>query len=672
MTVSSRQSERVVVWTSALTLPVLFALIPTFLRGRRFTIYYTRRSRLGQPLAWLMRLFWITRPIHVKDVDRYNCPVDDSQSPRLRVQAIVPNQVTATFFERHRDLINSLPYPDARVRRNRVVTNLQKAVAGATRELMESVELARLQLRQEGTTARRLVIVNPSAAVTQIVSLMEIEPDVEFVAPWNHRNSLLAWMVRRIVASVLGLRWRRSRDSSLPNAIATEYWHGLDRTTKLNDFLWWWDSGIAPERVVAYFDRSDRPAMGQVVARLQSIGFRCVATNSRGVGDLPHLRWRATPGFALSMARLRSYLPVYAWALWKGPEGRWLACRTLEMLQQSQQWEDFLTDFNIRAIFHYSEGTMDGLSLACDATGAARIGYHWSHYPWPEACVAALHQVYFAWGSHTREILGLADSCTDHMLISGCTIHRAHNGSAAESPSHRQLVTEHGADRVLALFDDSRPCEAFFRFFLERVLDDPRWGMLIKPKGDLDLPWVKHAVPELEALVTRAIATGRVHILDWQMSPAEAAAAADFAVAVDISSAAVVAALAGHRAIHLDYLRLHESPVAPWALFHSAGPDRLVFDDPEKLWDALNSFFDTPGACDDLGLADDRLLRDIDPFRDGQAGRRMGDYLRWYLEGLDHGLARDQALEEADELYMVKWGTDMVVSATNHEGAPAY
>jgi hypothetical protein len=105
---------------------------------------------------------------------------------------------------------------------------------------------------------------------------------------------------------------------------------------------------------------------------------------------------------------------------------------------------------------------------------------------------------------------------------------------------------------------------------------------------------------------------------------------------------------------------LHESPLSQWAIFYQAGPDRLVFDNPDKLWASLNRFFDEPGSLPMLGLADKDLLSRIDPFRDGRAGHRIGEYVRWYLEGLDQSLDRDKALAEATRRYAEKWGNAMV------------
>jgi hypothetical protein len=336
----------------------------------------------------------------------------------------------------------------------------------------------------------------------------------------------------------------------------------------------------------------------------------------------------------------------------------------MDMTHFSDRQVDLLEEFNLRAVLNHQDSEMDFLSLACDITGAARIGFHWSHLPRPVAYQARLHQVYFAWGRHHVEIMEAAGSCVDQVLLSGCIVNGAQiplNGYQSNS-MHRSLVTSNGSSRVLALFDTSGSGKAFYGFFLGRVIEDPRWGLLIKSKNRAEhLPWMLESLPELKNMYERALATGRAAMLDSQISPAEAAASADFAVGLDINSAVVVAALAGHRAIHLDYLNISTSPFSKWANFHRAGADRLVFNDPEKLWAKLNEFFDDPGSEPGLGVMDDDLLAEIDPFRDGRAGERIGDYIRWYLEASDKHIQRDQALELASRQYADKWGEHSVV-----------
>ena len=55
------------------------------------------------------------------------------------------------------------------------------------------------------------------------------------------------------------------------------------------------------------------------------------------------------------------------------------------------------------------------------------------------------------------------------------------------------------------------------------------------------------------------------------------------------------------------------------------------------------------------------VLDQIDPFRDGKASQRIGEYMRWYIGYRDTGLKRDNALSQATLQYAEKWGEDKVV-----------
>ncbi len=658
------KKDKVTVWTTNLCLSTLPALLRTFLWHGRFSLRSTGASRGGLALAWLLRAVGILdSKAQQVEFTWHSQRVDDPESRRLLIRVAIPNEFTSRFFKIYQGLLAELAYPDPRVRQDRVLTNLQKSAAETIHQLMAFVEFARYWHRVEGIQAGHLVILSPSAVLANWIPPKWVGEDVEFGCPWSRHHSLLFWVCRGILRCVThSLRWRRPKLAVPPSIAVAAAW-GLDRSMRLNDLHWWWNSGIPAERIVLCFSWPGLPANRKVVAQAERLGLRCIVLNRCAIGDSPHRLWRAAPGLSVSIERLWQKLRMFGWGVSRGKVGSWVACRVLDMLHFSEEMEDFLSEFNVRGFFHYQDAGIDYLSLACDAARVARIGHQWSNYHWPVASNARLHQVYFAWGSSYARMLEAVGSCVDHILLSGCIVRGAYpgNGNVGNGIQDRAAVAAHGASRVLALFDTSLPCERFYEFFLQRVIQDPCWGLLIKPKDNDSLPWVRRRLPELQALYEQSLATGRVRLLNWRLSPVEAAAGADFAVGVDINSAIIVAALAGYRAIHLDYVRLHASLLSEWAHFYRAGPDRLVFDDPEKLWAKLNCFFDKPGSESNLGMVDDLLLRDIDPFRDGRAGQRIGEYVRWYLEGLDQGLERDQALEQADCRYADKCGAEMVV-----------
>jgi hypothetical protein len=143
-------------------------------------------------------------------------------------------------------------------------------------------------------------------------------------------------------------------------------------------------------------------------------------------------------------------------------------------------------------------------------------------------------------------------------------------------------------------------------------------------------------------------------------SPADAALSCNFAVGIVSSSAAVVSALQGARVLYLDYEQIDQGPLKPYATLHRLGPNRCVFYDPQSLKHAVQQYAENPDANPHLGDVSS-VIDQFDPFRDGKASQRIGEYVRWYLERVDRGLCRDEALKQATRNYADKWGEDKVV-----------
>ena len=55
------------------------------------------------------------------------------------------------------------------------------------------------------------------------------------------------------------------------------------------------------------------------------------------------------------------------------------------------------------------------------------------------------------------------------------------------------------------------------------------------------------------------------------------------------------------------------------------------------------------------------ILDQLDPFRDGKASQRIGEYVAWYLEGLSQNSSKDESLRRATKKYAEKWGADKVI-----------
>jgi hypothetical protein len=55
------------------------------------------------------------------------------------------------------------------------------------------------------------------------------------------------------------------------------------------------------------------------------------------------------------------------------------------------------------------------------------------------------------------------------------------------------------------------------------------------------------------------------------------------------------------------------------------------------------------------------IIEDLDPFRDGKAAQRMGNYLNWLIQGFEQGMDKDVVMANATEKYRKQWGNDKVL-----------
>jgi hypothetical protein len=105
--------------------------------------------------------------------------------------------------------------------------------------------------------------------------------------------------------------------------------------------------------------------------------------------------------------------------------------------------------------------------------------------------------------------------------------------------------------------------------------------------------------------------------------------------------------------------------------YSNNGLNRRIFEDPQTMLAAIKRFAegndDTVGDCRDIALK-------VDGFRDGQGARRVGNYLKWCLEGLDAGIQQDEVIQAANRRYSEQWGEDRITDRNSFETqcAPAF
>lgn len=497
--------------------------------------------------------------------------------------------------------------------------------------------------------------------------------NIELVSPLR-----FVFMFPQLSLSQINTRFRRSaklilqslerikkydaaRQRSKEGLIACHYTEGID-TKRRNDLHWYHGSGIIPERILIYLDlnqtTSTRFRLGKLISKevikeIEREGFQWVAIERNVFEGQRFAYWHPS--------KLPSNL------LMKDNPGqskldKWLIAQANTLLKAVHYWRCFYDDFNIKVQYMPDEGNFDSLAqaIACDLDKRVLIGkqrsessphkWHPARYP---------RHVFFAWNKRVKDHLAVNHEQVGTLVISG---YPNDIMQIPKTENETSILKSKGTNFLITLFDNvyGADCifsqggmEEFYKSFLQWILDDSSIGLVIKSKK----PYVIDNLFSIRLLLNKAINTGRcIRITDeWGRFPCHASSGVDIAVGVGISSALIESVIAGCKGIHYDMTNLKSHEFYRW------GYNRIIFNDLSVMLKSLKRYKANPESEPQLGDWSP-YLNELDPFRDGIGGERMGTYMHWLLEAYDKGKNRDEAIQYANGLYAKQWGEDTIIN----------
>jgi hypothetical protein len=646
-----------------------FPLVSVFFKHGPISIYYFRASHGGLRLGSLLYLLRMAASAPLQITDIYYCDTPHAHYWNIQYQTV---KACRDQLDRIEALIEKyLPKCTIFVRKL-LATNVTQAWQSWLIETLLLRATAKRLGEQEGVSCDHVILISRYASLLKILSLDSPSDNSICISSHPNKNKTVLYPL-----ATLGLSaWEVIRAffrSFLPDKISppgfsgsfkvgvSAAWgtEGGDKIQK-DDLFWWRNSSVTSDRLLYMFERKDIQPTKDRMRQLQNLGIDSVALTPQFLGDNPDLLIKNRRSssllvafqnfcFALKFARKTFIADEFSSAVLALVNWQYFIGRELSNLYKT---------LNLKGVFHFEEAGMDVISLASVMNDSMRIGTHWASHTGINQTSSRSHQVYFLWGDHDTQLVLDTGSMSRTMLISGCFLSDYSN---KEMPQHAEVAVKEmrkeGVRYTLTLFDSSTPCPEFYRFFLKWLMDDPCLGLLIKSKGK---SWNEVCGHGLNGLVDRAKKTNRIHVLDHRSSPADAALLSDFAIGVTAISALVVSALQGAKVIFLDYERIDQGSQKPHCILHSLGSNRCVFYEPEVMRQALMDYFENPTGNPSLGDTTP-VLDKLDPFRDGKASQRIGEFVSWYLEELDDGLNTDEAVRSATDKYANKWGTDKVI-----------
>ncbi|MDR4508762.1 MAG: hypothetical protein MRJ65_11105 [Candidatus Brocadiaceae bacterium] len=447
--------------------------------------------------------------------------------------------------------------------------------------------------------------------------------------------------------------------------IACHYTEGINPSRR-NDLNWYIGSNIAPERVLIYIDNNNvdnsrgKKVGVETVLQIEKQGFKCV-TLKKGVVDRGDANyWQPS--------KMPSDLFIGKKEAQNKVEGGIIGIAN-NLLEETYYWRCFYDDFYVRINYTAEEGIAKNIAqaIAFDIekgkpgflVGKQRseiflphslycIGYHPKH-------------IFFIWNKREEKYFRPNYNQNDLFVVAGYANDLYRKKADESNKSVCQQLRLKGVQFIVVLFDNMYGSDIhfsrkamidFYQPFLEWMLNDTTIGIVIKSKK----PFVINNIQEIHPLLNKALESGRCIKIsnEFGFFPSEASFGADMAIGCGVSSAVIEAVIGGCKGIHYDmtHLKNHE--------FYKWGYEKIVFDDLDRMMVSLKKYKENPQNNRELGDWSS-YLNELDPFRDGKGGERMGAYMQWLLEAFDKGNGRDEAIQYANKLYSEQWGSDKII-----------
>ena len=446
--------------------------------------------------------------------------------------------------------------------------------------------------------------------------------------------------------------------------IAVHYSEGIN-PKKRSDIFWYPKSGINPEKLFIYFDSrklDKKPITKATRDKIKKNGMNWI-----------DLQWCNRIKYIFSkVLNVDENNEIKAALKALKKEGlaytdnldKWLLKIMKELFVEIDFWVSLYRFFSIKIVIDISAQSTQSAaqSIALDFINGVRLTIQRSIISVGK-CQPLLryscNDAVFVWGQEDNNELK-DNPVNKKFIVTGYPFDNFFYQKPTEYDV-RNIPKSKKIKLTIALFDSGFADDLFFsknmmlkfyRKFLNWLIEDKEIAIVAKEKK----PESYKKLTEIHPLVSIAEKTGRYKRLSNALGrlPFDAARNADFAIGIGVSSAVMEAVIAGRKGIHCDLAGHYFHP------FYKVGRNKIIFDNIDVLINELKKY---KSNSDNIpGLGDWSFCIDqLDPFRDGKAGKRIGFYLRCLLEGFEKGKNRDNAIQYASGLYKEKWGTNKII-----------
>lgn len=455
--------------------------------------------------------------------------------------------------------------------------------------------------------------------------------------------------------------------------IAVEYYGqlNLDQPERNSDVFFWQQSSLPGSDLLLTFSLSPDPFDEEKRDALACHGIGAVVVDPRAT-TLPGAPvFVQSVSWASALARRRRRVRA-------GDrfDSRWLEDRAVEYDAQRAYWSELFAALDVKVHatwFRFGAGYCAIVDALRAVGGIATVYQRSLDMGTADAAVCA--DIAFGFSQAGADMERHVGSEIRYYVTTGYLGDHRFPLVRGRAQEVRRKLQVHGAMRIVSFFDENSGedprwhtgpdvTRKNYAFLLERLLEEPWLGLVVKPKVPGTL---RRRLGPVAELLDRAVATGRCYVFGGgglggavgSYPPAAAALASDIAIHGHLcaATAGFEAALAGVPTLLLDREGWSVSPL------YRLGTGRVVFTDYSEMWKACVEHWTSPTGVPGFGDWSP-MLDELDPFRDGRAAERMGTYLGWLIEGFREGLDRETVMADAAERYCAIWGKDTIVEVS--------
>lgn len=470
----------------------------------------------------------------------------------------------------------------------------------------------------------------------------------------------------------------RTSPSLLPRIGIAYRRHGINfDLVKRSQFPWLLASDVAFKQILVCFDDKGHPVTEEMVDKLrekEDIGY--VALNKAASASPRVPLYKPSSRFAKeAFVILIKLFPSMLWeVLAFGFSGLYYVGKALYFINQYARAYDFYLSANIKINVDRddAEPYLIAERVALKRAGGVSINYQQGNPPFPVVIWGSCSDVIFLYGPYYHSLLHKSGSDNDTIVSCGFLTDYSFRMVKENSKKIREALINKGAKFIVSYFDedssDSRMSaftnkqnEDIYRTLLRWLISNNEVGLVFSPKKPALL---LKRISGVAGLIEEAKATGRCLFMEGKIRtnswPSEAAQASDLAIGSLVGGTTVLESfLSGVRSVYLDIHGFYSF------LEYRYGRDRIVFDNIDNLIMAIDRYRSDKESFDEFGninLIQD-LINSKDPFRDGRAAERMGQYIKWLLDSFNEGKSREEAISLANEKYASVWRKENVIAA---------